>query len=203
MAYSLPDLPYDYDALEPTIDEKTMRIHHTKHHQGYTDKVNAALEGHELADQPIEEVLRRVNDIPEDKRQAVINNGGGYANHNLFWTILSPNGGGEPSGKLADAINDAFGSFDSFKEKFSNASATQFGSGCGWLVVDDSGKLQVSYTAKQDSPYNIGQTPILGLDVWEHAYYLNYQNKRPDYIEAFWKVVNWDQVSENFEKATS
>jgi len=203
MAYSLPDLPYDYDALEPTIDEKTMRIHHTKHHQGYTDKVNAALEGHELADQPIEEVLRRINDIPEDKRQAVINNGGGYANHNLFWTILSPNGGGEPSGKLADAINDAFGSFDSFKEKFSNASATQFGSGWGWLVVDDSGKLQVTSTANQDSPYMSGLTPILGLDVWEHAYYLNYQNKRPDYIEAFWKVVNWDQVSENFEKATS
>src|SRR5690625_6578324 len=169
MAYSLPDLPYDYDALEPTIDEKTMRIHHTKHHQGYTDKVNAALEGHELADQPIEEVLRRINDIPEDKRQAVINNGGGYANHNLFWTILSPNGGGEPSGKLADAINDAYGSFDSFKEKFSNASATQFGSGWGWLVVDDSGKLQVNSTANQDSPYMSGLTPILGLDVWERS----------------------------------
>src|SRR5690625_5699592 len=158
MAYKLPDLPYSTDALEPTIDAKTMEVHHGKHHKSYTDKLNDALKDHEFSSLPIEEVLRRIDEVPESKRQAVINNGGGYANHNLFWTILSPNGGGEPSGKLADAINDAFGSFDSFKEKFSNASATQFGSGCGWLVVDDSGKLQVSYTAKQDSPYNIGQT---------------------------------------------
>src|SRR5690625_5074681 len=203
MAYKLPDLPYSTDALEPTIDAKTMEVHHGKHHKSYTDKLNDALKDHEFSSLPIEEVLRRIDEVPESKRQAVINNGGGYANHNLFWTILSPNGGGEPSGKLADAINDAFGSFDSFKEKFSNASATQFGSGWGWLVVDDSGKLQVTSTANQDSPYMSGLTPILGLDVWEHAYYLNYQNKRPDYIEAFWKVVNWDQVSENFEKATS
>lgn len=201
MAYKLPDLPYDYDALEPHIDERTMKIHHTKHHQGYTNKVNAALEGHPFADLPIEEVLKRINEVPEGKRQAVINNGGGYANHKLFWEILSPNGGGKPSGKLADAIKKAFGSFDQFKEKFSSASAGQFGSGWGWLCVD-SGKLKVVSTPNQDSPYMNGLTPVLGLDVWEHAYYLNYQNRRPDYIEAFWNIVNWDKVAENFENAS-
>lgn len=202
MAYKLPDLPYDYDALEPHIDERTMKIHHTKHHQGYTNKVNAALEGHPFADLPIEEVLKRINEIPEDKRQAVINNGGGYANHNLFWEILSPDGGGKPSGKLAEAIDKTFGSFDKFKETFGAASAGQFGSGWGWLCVDDSGHLKVVSTPNQDSPYMNGLTPILGLDVWEHAYYLNYQNRRPDYIEAFWNIVNWDKVAENFENAS-
>lgn len=202
MAYKLPDLPYEYNALEPHIDERTMKIHHTKHHQGYTDKVNAALEGHSFADLPIEEVLSRINEVPEDKRQAVINNGGGYANHTLFWEVLSPDGGGEPEGKLADDIKKSFGSFDEFKEKFSNAAAGQFGSGWGWLCVDSSGGLKVVSTPNQDSPYMNGLTPILGLDVWEHAYYLNYQNRRPDYISAFWNVVNWEQVAKNYEDAS-
>lgn len=202
MAYTLPDLPYAYDALEPHIDERTMKIHHSKHHQGYTNKVNAALEGHEFADLPIEEVLARVNELPEDKKQAAINNGGGYANHKLFWEVLSPNGGGKPSGELASAIDKAFGSFDSFKEKFSSAAATQFGSGWGWLCVDNKGGLKVISTPNQDSPYMHGLTPILGVDVWEHAYYLNYQNRRPDYIEAFWNVVKWDKVAENFKNAS-
>jgi len=201
MAYKLPDLPYAYDALEPHIDERTMKIHHTKHHQGYTNKVNAALEGHDFADLPIEEVLKRINEVPEDKRQAVINNGGGFANHKLFWEILSPKGGGNPSGKLAEEIDKAFGSFDAFKEKFSSASAGQFGSGWGWLCVDENGGLKVVSTPNQDSPYMNGLTPILGLDVWEHAYYLNYQNRRPDYIEAFWNVINWDKVADNYENA--
>ncbi|MEX2584955.1 MAG: superoxide dismutase, partial [Balneolaceae bacterium] len=179
MAYTLPDLPYAYDALEPHIDERTMKIHHSKHHQGYTNKVNAALEGHEFADLPIEEVLAQVNELPDDKKQAVINNGGGYANHKLFWEILSPKGGGKPSGELASAIDKTFGSFDSFKEKFSSAAATQFGSGWGWLCVDNNGGLKVISTPNQDSPYMNGLTPILGVDVWEHAYYLNYQNRRP------------------------
>lgn len=202
MAYKLPDLPYDYDALEPHIDERTMKIHHTKHHQGYTDKVNNALEGHAFADLPIEEVLSRINEVPESKRQAVVNNGGGYANHKLFWKILSPDGGGEPEGKLKEDITKTFGSFDDFKEKFSGASAGQFGSGWGWLCVDSSGGLKVVSTPNQDSPYMNGLTPILGLDVWEHAYYLNYQNRRPDYISAFWNIVNWNQVAKNYEDAT-
>ncbi len=202
MAYKLPDLPYDYDALEPHIDERTMKIHHTKHHQGYTDKVNNALEGHAFADLPIEEVLRRINEVPESKRQAVVNNGGGYANHKLFWKILSPDGGGEPEGKLEKDITKTFGSFDDFKEKFSAASAGQFGSGWGWLCVDSNGGLKVVSTPNQDSPYMNGLTPILGLDVWEHAYYLNYQNRRPDYISAFWNIVNWNQVAKNYEDAT-
>lgn len=201
MAYQLPDLPYDYDALEPHIDAKTMKIHHTKHHQGYTNKLNAALEGHDFANLDIEEVLQRIDEVPQDKRQAVINSGGGYANHNLFWTILSPNGGGNPDGELADAINDEFGSFDKFKEEFTAAAGGRFGSGWAWLSVDDSGNLKVHSTKNQDSPYMEGLTPILGLDVWEHAYYLNYQNRRPDYISAFWNVVNWDQVAENFKSA--
>lgn len=201
MAYKLPDLPYDFDALEPHIDEKTMKIHHGKHHQGYTNKVNAALEGHDFANLPIEEVLQRIDEVPSDIRQAVINNGGGYANHKLFWTILSPNGGGAPEGKLADAINKAFGSFEDFKEKFSTASAGQFGSGWGWLCVNSNGNLEITSTANQDSPLMDGMTPILGLDVWEHAYYLNYQNRRPDYIASFWNIVNWDQVAKNYEEA--
>lgn len=201
MAYSLPDLPYDYDALEPTIDERTMKIHHTKHHQGYTDKVNAALEGHELANLDIEEVLRRIDEVPADKKQAVVNNGGGYANHKLFWTILSPKGGGSPDGELAEDIKKTFGSFDKFKEEFSNAAGSRFGSGWAWLSVDGSGNLVVHSTPNQDSPLMDGYTPILGIDVWEHAYYLNYQNRRPDYVSAFWNVVNWDQVAKNYKAA--
>lgn len=201
MAYSLPDLPYDYDALEPTVDARTMEIHHTKHHQGYTNKVNAALEGHEFADLDIEEVLRRIDEVPADKKQAVINNGGGYANHKLFWTILSPKGGGSPDGELADAIKKTFGSFDKFKEEFSNAAGSRFGSGWAWLSVDGSGNLVVHSTPNQDSPLMDGYTPILGIDVWEHAYYLNYQNRRPDYVSAFWNVVNWDQVAKNYKAA--
>jgi Fe-Mn family superoxide dismutase len=201
MSFELPDLPYDYDALEPHIDEKTMKIHHGKHHQGYTNKLNAALEGHDFANLDIEEVLKRIDEVPADKKQAVINSGGGFANHNLFWNVMSPNGGGNPSGDLAKAINEKFGSFDKFKEKFSSTAASQFGSGWGWLCVNDSGELVVASTANQDSPYMDGLTPILGVDVWEHAYYLNYQNRRPDYLNAFWNVVNWDQVEKNYQDA--
>jgi len=201
MAYSLPELPYAYDALEPNFDARTMEIHHTKHHQGYTNNVNAALEGHAFADLEIEEVLGRINEVPEEKKQAVINNGGGYANHKLFWTILSPNGGGQPTGELADTITATFGSFDAFKEAFAKAAATRFGSGWAWLSVDGGGNLKLHSTPNQDSPLMDGLTPILGLDVWEHAYYLNYQNRRPDYISAFWNVVNWDQVSEYYKAA--
>lgn len=201
MAYELPDLPYNYDALEPHIDEKTMRIHHGKHHQGYTNKVNAALEGTKFASLPIEEVLTQIDEIPSDKKQAVINNGGGYANHKLFWEVLSPNGGGTPDGDVAKAIDKKFGSFDKFKEEFTNAAATQFGSGWGWLCVDGSGNLKVISTPNQNSPIMDGLTPILGVDVWEHAYYLNYQNRRPDYLAAFWNIVNWDQVEKNYQDA--
>ena len=201
MAYSLPDLPYAYDALEPNIDARTMEIHHTKHHQGYTNKVNAALEGHDFANLDIEEVLSRIDELPADKKQAVINNGGGYANHKLFWTILSPTGGGTPSGDLAKAIDSTFGSFDTFKEKFAAAAGTRFGSGWAWLSVDKDGNLKVHSTPNQDSPLMEGLTPILGVDVWEHAYYLNYQNRRPDYVSAFWNIVNWDKVAEYYEAA--
>lgn len=201
MAYELPDLPYAHDALEPSIDAQTMEIHHGKHHQGYTTKLNAALEGHEFAELPIEEVLRRIDEVPEDKRQAIINNGGGYANHNLFWTVLSPNGGGVPAGELADAIDEDFGGFEQLKDKFNAAAAGQFGSGWGWLCVDDNGKLSVVSTPNQNSPYMDGLTPIFGVDVWEHAYYLHYQNRRPDYLSAIWDVVNWEQVNENYKAA--
>jgi len=201
MAYKLPSLPYEHDALEPHIDKRTMEIHHGKHHQGYTNKVNAALEGHKFADLPIEEVLSRITEVPEDIRQGVINNGGGYANHKLFWSILSPEGGGEPTGKLADEIESEFGSFEKFKEEFSSAATGQFGSGWGWLCVDDSGNLKVISTPNQDSPLMNGLTPILGVDVWEHAYYLHYQNRRPDYVSAFWNIVNWDKVNELYEEA--
>lgn len=202
MAFTLPALPYDYDALEPHIDERTMKIHHTKHHQGYTDKLNAALEGHEFADLAIEEILRRINEVPEDRRQAVINSGGGYANHNLFWKILSPNGGGSPSGDIGGAINDEFGSFDSFRESFNSAATGRFGSGWAWLCVKNDNSLEVLSTPNQDSPYMNGLNPILGLDVWEHAYYLNYQNRRGEYVDHFWNIVNWDQVNENYNDAT-
>ncbi len=201
MAFTLPDLPYAFDALEPTIDAQTMQIHHGKHHQGYTNKLNAAIEGTSLEDWSIEEILRNIESVPDEIRTAVRNNGGGFANHSLFWKVMSPDGGGEPSGDLADAINEAFGSFDAFKEKFSNAAGGQFGSGWGWLVVNGDGALQVYSTPNQDSPYMNGDTPILGLDVWEHAYYLNYQNRRPDYVSSWWDVVNWDQVAKNYAEA--
>ncbi|MCH8557011.1 MAG: superoxide dismutase [Balneolia bacterium] len=201
MAFSLPELGYAYDALEPHIDARTMEIHHTKHHNGYVTKANAALEGHEFASKPVEEVLKNIDKVPAGKKQAVINNAGGHANHSLFWSILSPKGGGNPSGELGEAINSTFGSFDAFKEKFADAAATRFGSGWAWLVVDGSGKLHVTSTANQDSPYMEGLTPILGLDVWEHAYYLNYQNRRPDYISAFWNVVDWNKANELYKAA--
>ncbi|MFO8030342.1 MAG: superoxide dismutase [Cyclonatronaceae bacterium] len=202
MAFKLPDLPYDYDALEPHIDAKTMEIHHTKHHQTYVNKANDALNGHPMADRPVEEVLKNIDSLNEDIRQAVINNAGGHANHSLFWEIMSPDGGGEPKGSVAEAIDKTFGSFDAFKEKFTNAATSRFGSGWAWLVVNKNRELEVISTPNQDSPLMKGMVPILGLDVWEHAYYLNYQNRRPDYIKAFWNVVNWDKVEENYKKAT-
>lgn len=201
MAYTLPELPYAYDALEPHFDARTMEIHHTKHHQGYTTKVNAALEGTAHESSSIEDVLANISSLPADKQQAVINNGGGFANHSLFWSVLSPNGGGTPSGSLAQAIEDELGGFDAFKEAFASAAATRFGSGWAWLSVNGSGNLVVHSTANQDSPIMDGHIPILGLDVWEHAYYLHYQNRRPDYIAAFWSVVNWEQVQVNYDAA--
>ena len=195
MSFELPQLPYAYDALEPHIDARTMEIHHSKHHAGYTAKLNAAIEGSDLAHKSIEDILGG------ELSPAVRNNGGGYYNHCLFWNVMSPNGGGEPSGDLANAINEAFGSFEDFKTSFSNAAATQFGSGWAWLCVKD-GKLSVCSTANQDNPLmksGCGGTPILGLDVWEHAYYLNYQNRRPDYINAFFNVVNWEEVDRRFK----
>jgi superoxide dismutase, Fe-Mn family len=198
MAYELPQLPYAYDALEPHIDKETMNIHHTKHHNTYITNVNAALEGNaDLAGKSVEELVSNLDAVPEAIRPAVRNNGGGHANHSLFWTILSPNGGGEPTGELGEAINAKFGSYDSFKEEFAKAATTRFGSGWAWLVVNN-GELEVTSTPNQDSPLMEGKTPILGLDVWEHAYYLNYQNRRPDYIASFWNVVNWDEVSKRF-----
>ncbi|PKG45754.1 MULTISPECIES: superoxide dismutase [unclassified Planococcus (in: firmicutes)] len=199
MAYELPELPYAYDALEPHIDKETMNIHHTKHHNTYVTNVNAALEGHDdLSSKSIEELISDLNAVPEDIRTAVRNNGGGHANHSLFWQLLSPNGGGQPTGAVADAINNKFGSFDEFKEKFEAAGKTRFGSGWAWLVVSN-GELEVTSTPNQDSPLSEGKTPILGVDVWEHAYYLKYQNRRPDYLAAFWNVVNWDEVSKRYE----
>ncbi|WP_039041667.1 superoxide dismutase SodA [Sporosarcina sp. ZBG7A] len=194
MAYKLPELPYAYDALAPHIDKETMEIHHTKHHNTYVTNVNNALEGHaDLAAKSVEELISDLNAVPEDIRTAVRNNGGGHANHSLFWTLLSPNGGGAPTGTLAEAIDKKFGSLDKFKEEFANAAKTRFGSGWAWLVLDN-GELSIMSTPNQDSPLMEGKTPLLGLDVWEHAYYLNYQNRRPDYISAFWNVVNWDEV---------
>lgn len=201
MTYTLPDLPYAYDALAPTIDEETMHLHHDKHHAGYVTKTNAALENHpELAELSIEELMKKLDSVPEDIKTAVRNNGGGHANHSLFWEILSPNGGGEPTGDLADAIKETFGDFESFKEKFNATATGRFGSGWAWLVVSD-GKLEVMDTLNQDSPYSVGKTPILGLDVWEHAYYLNYQNQRPEYVKAFWNVVNWEEVAKRYNDA--
>jgi Fe-Mn family superoxide dismutase len=197
MAFSVPDLPYPYDALEPHIDEATMRVHHDKHHQAYVDKANGALEGTEWADAEVEDVLRNLDQLPSDKQTAVRNNAGGHHNHTLFWQMLGPDGGGTPGGDLAASIDEKWGSLDSFKEEFKAAGVGRFGSGWAWLVKDDSGLAIVS-TANQDSPVSDGQTPLLGCDVWEHAYYLKYQNRRPDYIDAFWNVVNWDYVSERF-----
>lgn len=202
MAFELPPLPYDYNALEPHIDEKTMRIHHDKHHAAYVAKTNAALESSpELAGKSIEELLRGLDSLPDSVRTAIRNNGGGHSNHSIFWATMGPNCGGAPQGELAEAIDKEFGSFDSFKEKFAAAAAGQFGSGWAWLSVDGSGKLHLGGFANQDSPYSRGCTPLLGLDVWEHAYYLNYQNRRPDYISAFWNVVDWAEVSKRLASA--
>jgi superoxide dismutase, Fe-Mn family len=197
MPYEVPPLPYDYAALEPHIDEATMRVHHDKHHQAYVDKVNAALEGTDWADKPIDDVVANLGQVPEEKRKAVRNNGGGHYNHSLFWEWLSPDGGGEPDGALDDAINAAFGSFADFQGKLKDAGVNQFGSGWAWLVHDGSG-LAVTSTANQDNPLTDGKTPLLGIDVWEHAYYLKYQNKRPDYLDAVWNVVNWAKVAEGY-----
>jgi superoxide dismutase, Fe-Mn family len=200
--YTLPDLPYDYNALEPHIDEQTMRIHHTKHHQAYINNANDALKGHEdLQRLSVEDLLRRIDQVPQDIRTKLRNNAGGHANHSLFWQIMGPNGGGEPAGALGEAIRSEFRDFAAFREQFATAGKGRFGSGWAWLVVGDGGKVQVTDTANQDSPLMSGHTPILGLDVWEHAYYLNYQNRRPDYIEAWWNVVNWDEVTRRFEQA--
>lgn len=201
MTYKLPDLPYAYDALEPHIDEETMKLHHDKHHNTYVEGVNKAIEGHEdLQKLSIEELVAKLDEVPENIRTAVRNSGGGHANHSLFWEIMSPNGGGEPTGELGDAITDAFGSFDDFKSEIKTAGTGQFGSGWAWLVVDN-GDLKVVNTPNQDSPLTDGKTPIFGVDVWEHAYYLNYQNKRADYLDAFWNVVNWDEVAKRYNDA--
>jgi Fe-Mn family superoxide dismutase len=206
MAYELPTLPYAYDALEPHIDARTMEIHHTKHHQTYVDNANKALEGTEFASLPVEDLIQKLDQVPADKKTALRNNAGGHANHSLFWQVMGPQASGQPSGELADAINAAFGSFEAFKEKFEDAAKTRFGSGWAWLVVKD-GALAVVSTANQDNPLmgeavaGVGGTPLLGVDVWEHAYYLNYQNKRPDYLKAFWNVVNWDEVARRYAAA--
>ncbi|MCY9401532.1 superoxide dismutase SodA [Bacillus haynesii] len=201
MAYKLPELPYAYDALEPHIDKETMNIHHTKHHNTYVTKLNDAVAGkQDLETKSVEELVANLDTVPENIRTAVRNNGGGHANHSLFWKLLSPNGGGAPTGELAEAINSKFGSFDQFKEDFAAAAAGRFGSGWAWLVVNN-GELEITSTPNQDSPLSEGKTPILGLDVWEHAYYLNYQNRRPDYIKAFWNVVNWDEVARLYSEA--
>lgn len=202
MAFQLPELPYAYDALAPHIDARTMEIHHTRHHAGYVAKLNAALEGVKGFDgKSVEEILRNIKTVPEAKRQAVINHGGGHANHTLFWQIMGPGKGGDPVGALAGALDAELGGFAAFKEKFADAAANRFGSGWAWLTLNSSGKLQVLSTANQDSPLMDGQVPLLGLDVWEHAYYLKYQNKRPEYIDAWWNVVDWAKVNELYRAA--
>ena len=198
--FQTPDLPYGYDALEPHIDEATMRVHHDKHHVGYTTKLNKAVEGTEYANQDAESLVAKWSSLPDSIQTAVRNNGGGHVNHALFWTVLSPNGGGAPSGELGDAISSTFGSFDAFKDQFTTAATGRFGSGWAWLVVNN-GKLEITSTPNQDNPLSEGKTPILGLDVWEHAYYLKYQNRRPEYIGAFFNVINWDQVAKNYAAA--
>jgi Fe-Mn family superoxide dismutase len=200
MAHEVPPLPYDYNALEPHIDEQTMRIHHDKHHAAYVNNLNAALEKHpELQNKTVDELLRAINSVPEDIRTAVRNNGGGHSNHTMFWEIMGPSKGGAPTGAIGDAITSSFGSFDSFKEQFAKAAAGRFGSGWAWLI-DAGGKLAIESTANQDSPLMEGKKAVLGLDVWEHAYYLKYQNRRPDYVTAWWNVINWDAVNTRFAK---
>jgi superoxide dismutase, Fe-Mn family len=202
MAYTLPELPYAYDALEPYIDAETMRLHHDKHHQAYLDKLNKAISLHpELGKKPVEELLVNLDALPEDVRTQIRNNGGGHFNHSLFWLMMKPKGGGQPRGKVSQEINKFFGSFQDYQKKFNESAADRFGSGWAWLCVDKNGKLTVSSTANQDSPVSQGLSPILGLDVWEHAYYLHYQNRRGDYIGAWWNVVNWDTVEENYQQA--
>ncbi len=200
MAFELPPLPYDYSALEPHIDTETMHLHHDKHHAAYVNNLNAALQGHEFANLAVEEVLKRINEVPENVRTAVRNNGGGHANHSMYWSIMGANAGGAPTGALADAINAAFGSFDQFKAAFNDAGTKRFGSGWAWLVMDpkQGNKLSVISSANQDSPYMDGLYPVMGNDVWEHAYYLKYQNRRPDYLNAWWNVVNWSAVAQRF-----
>jgi superoxide dismutase, Fe-Mn family len=200
VAHTLPDLPYDYNALEPHIDEQTMRIHHTKHHQTYVDKLNDAIKGTDLEKKDLESLLRDFSSVPDDKKTPVKNHAGGHANHSLFWTIMGPNGGGAPSGDVASAIDGAFGSFDSFKEKFTAAATGVFGSGWAW-IISVGGKLELTTRPNQDSPLMDGATPIMGLDVWEHAYYLKYQNRRPEYIDAWWNVVNWDEITKRLKAA--
>lgn len=203
MAYVLPELPYAYDALEPNIDARTMEIHHTKHHQTYINNINAAIAGTEWENLPVEELVARYREVPENLRVAVVNNGGGHANHSLFWTVMSPQGGGEPTGAVAQAINTDLGGFTAFKEAFTKAAVSRFGSGWAWLVVTPEKQLKVENTGNQDSPLMQGYTPILGLDVWEHAYYLQYQNRRPEYIGAFYRVINWDEVNRRYHAALS
>ncbi len=196
MTHTLPPLPYDYNALEPHIDARTMEIHHTKHHQAYIDKLNAALDQHpELKEKSLEDLLKNLDQVPENIRTIVRNNGGGHLNHSMFWKMMGPNAGGAPTGEIAEKITSKFGSFDQFKETFANAGITRFGSGWAWLSLDQSGELQVHSTANQDNPIMEGMKPLLGVDVWEHAYYLNYQNRRPDYLNAWWNVVNWNEVN--------
>ncbi len=201
MAYELPPLPYDYSALEPYIDTQTMQLHHDKHHQTYVTNVNNALQGHDqLAAMSVDDLLRNIKQVPESIRTAVQNNAGGHSNHSMFWNIMTPNGGGEPTGNLASAIQQAFGSFDAFKTAFNDAGTKRFGSGWAWLVLDTNGKLQVISTANQDSPLMSGMYPVMGNDVWEHAYYLKYQNRRPEYLNAWWNVVNWDAIAHRYEQ---
>ncbi len=203
MAFELPPLPYDYSALEPHIDAQTMQLHHDKHHQAYVNNLNTALQGlSQFDNMSVDDLMRHINEVPENVRTAVRNNGGGHANHSMFWQIMKPNGGGEPTGALADAIKSTFGSFDQFKTTFNDNGAKRFGSGWTWLVVDQSGKLQAISSANQDSPLMDGLYPVMGNDVWEHAYYLKYQNRRPDYLAAWWNVVNWDEVAKRFQQGS-
>jgi len=201
MAFELPPLPYDYSALEPYIDTQTMQLHHDKHHQAYVTALNNALKDQaQFASLSLEELMRRINEVPESIRTIVRNNGGGHINHTMFWQIMKPNGGGEPTGAIASAIQSAFGSFDAFKTAFNDAGVKRFGSGWAWLILDSSGKLSITSTANQDSPYMEGNYPVMGNDVWEHAYYLKYQNRRPDYLNAWWNVVNWDEISRRYQQ---
>jgi Fe-Mn family superoxide dismutase len=203
MAFELPPLPYDYNALEPYIDTQTMQLHHDKHHAAYVNNLNAAVQGTNFANMDVDELLRHINDVPENIRTAVRNNGGGHSNHSMFWKIMKEHGGGQPSGDLAKAIQDTFGSFDQFKAAFNDAGAKRFGSGWVWLVLDNNGKLSITSTANQDSPLMEGLFPVMGNDVWEHAYYLKYQNRRPEYLSNWWNVVNWDEVASRYDQGRS